>query len=267
MMEADIVRSVPPGVRIIDMLAAQIIAGGGDAAALGYQHLDDLIGLEGIAHAHRPILALVIDAMTLDVAAGRDAKIREAHFDELPGGVPDRPALDHAAGIDRAVGAANVEIARRFLLGLFTQGKNLAHARGQIALSDLAAIETGDFAVVLEGTELPVCGHKFREHRIQVVLASPLVQHSHADGHAHDDARLTHWPNVSPSRFRPLFPISFHASRATVNGGESGHSRVRFAHNGTGETMKRHFLAKNFLASLALAPLLLLASPDRKSVV
>src|SRR5665213_1847427 len=79
----DIVRAIAAGVRVIDMVAAQIIARSGDAAAPGYQHLDDLIGLERIADTHRPVFAFVIDAMTLDVAPGRDAEIREAHSHEL----------------------------------------------------------------------------------------------------------------------------------------------------------------------------------------
>lgn len=58
-----------------------------------------------------------------------------------------------------------------------------------------------------------------------------------------------------------LFPGSFHGLRATVNGGESGFCRVRFPHKNGGKAINRHFLAKHFLASLALAPLLLLASP------
>src|ERR1700761_3575591 len=74
-----IVRSIPAGVRVIEMVAAQIIPRGGDAMAIGPEYLDDLIAHERIADAHCPRAAFGIDAVALDIAAGRYAEIGIAH--------------------------------------------------------------------------------------------------------------------------------------------------------------------------------------------
>src|SRR6185437_12051661 len=193
----DIARAIRPGMRIIDMVAAKIIAGGGDALPFRRQHLDDLIALERIADAHRPGPAFAVDALALDVAARLDAEIAEAHAQKLPRRVADRPALDHAAGIDGPVRAGDVEIAAGLPPCLFAQRHDLPQARREILFTDLAAIETGNLAVVPEGTELRIHGAKFREHRVQILRADASIRHGHGDGHAHDAARLTHGSNAS----------------------------------------------------------------------
>jgi hypothetical protein len=139
----------------------------------------------------------------LNVPACRHAEIGKTHIGQLPGRIAYRPALDHAAGIDRPVRAGDVEIAIGFPPGFLAQGEDFPHAGRKIGFADLAAIETANFAVVLEGAELRIGRGKFREHRFQVPAADMFVRHSQRDGHAHDGARFSHRPKC-PGPQMPL---------------------------------------------------------------
>ena len=109
------------------MLAADIGAGGRDAASLRADRLDDLALVERIADADRPGFAGGVLAAGLDVAAGVDEEIPDAGGANEIGGVADGPALDDAGRIERPVGPADVEIAVRLALRPLGERQHLAH--------------------------------------------------------------------------------------------------------------------------------------------
>ena len=178
------------GVGIVDVCAPQIGAGGRHARAPRNQYLDDLFRLEGVADADAPVPATFVPAASLDVAAGIHEEIAQAAPGQGPRRLADRPTLDDAAGIKRAIRPPYVEIAVAVDPRLFRQGQDLVHLAAAFGRGYLAAIETRQLALGLERAEACIGLDKAVERRLEISLARRCVGDRYAYRHSHDQARL-----------------------------------------------------------------------------
>src|ERR1700678_4571240 len=98
-------------MRIVDVGAVSIGGGGGDAAASRRHGLDDLLRVEWVANADRPILPIAILAAGLDVAAGIEEKVPDTRTMDDMGSIADGPPRHDAGRVQEPIRAADLEIA------------------------------------------------------------------------------------------------------------------------------------------------------------
>ena len=93
----DAVHGLIACARVIDMLAADVCAGGGHAFVAHAQYFYIFILLERIFYPHRPLFAIRVISVRLDIAARVDIKILKLFFLKELCGIPNCPAL-HKTG-------------------------------------------------------------------------------------------------------------------------------------------------------------------------
>ena len=173
-------------MRVDDVLAAEVGAGGREREVVRLDDGRDQIGLPRVLDAGAPRALGERSAAHADVAAGVDRVVPQAVPVEQLAAAVDRPALDETGRVDaRQRLEARVEVTAGLLAQLVATGEDGPHVAMALGDRELAAVQAADLAARLVRREALVDLAEPGEQPLERPGVG-VVAHVDDDRHAHD---------------------------------------------------------------------------------